>query len=362
MKNLFQGVYQGTKVLVTGHTGFKGSWLCLWLKALGAELTGFSLDPPSDPYHFDLLKLEMNHVIGDLRHEEDLQKVFDQAKPEMVFHLAAQPLVRRSYRNPAETFDTNVMGTVNLLEAVRNTASVKAVVNVTSDKCYDNKEWVWGYRENDPMGGHDPYSCSKGCAELVTQSYQRSFFHGEGASRALLASARSGNVIGGGDWGGDRLIPDVIRAVSKNETTHIRSPRAIRPWQHVLDPLSGYLMLGWRLLTGERKTAEAWNFGPTNPEAITVLSLVQRMNELWQAVKFKVDQDPNAPHEVTFLKLDCTKAHHLLGWQSVWTQAQAISQTCRWYQSYLEEGKVISAEQLKTYVEAAREQKLPWVM
>jgi CDP-glucose 4,6-dehydratase len=362
MEDLFKGIYKGARVLVTGHTGFKGSWLCLWLKALGAELTGFSLNPPSEPNHFELLKLNMNHVIGDLRHKETLQRVFDQAKPEVVFHLAAQPLVRRSYQNPAETFETNVLGTVNLLEAARNTDSVKAIVNVTSDKCYDNREWVWGYRENDPMGGHDPYSCSKGCAELVTQTYQRSFFHAHSGNQALLASVRSGNVIGGGDWGEDRLIPDVIRAVSRNETTHIRSPRAIRPWQHVLDPLSGYLMLGWRLFAGERKSAEAWNFGPTNPEAITVQSLVERMNHLWPAIKYEINQDPSAPHEVTFLKLDCTKAHHLLGWQSVWTQSQAIRQTCSWYRSYLEEKKVGSHKQLQTYIQAAREKRLPWVM
>src|SRR5208283_3356263 len=266
---MFGDVYTGKKVLITGHTGFKGSWLAMWLQELGANIVGYSLNPPSNPNHFDLLiqpsgpltlrpsdPPTLQSVIGDILDADKLFDTFQRYRPEIVFHMAAQPLVRYSYRNPVETFETNVMGTINVFEACRNTDSVRAVVNVTSDKCYENREWVWGYHENDPMGGYDPYSASKGCAELITASYRRSFFNAEAS--ALLASARAGNVVGGGDWADDRLIHDIMRAVSNNEKVIIRNPGHTRPWQHVLEPLSGYLMLGQKLLEARQEFAEGW--------------------------------------------------------------------------------------------------------
>ena len=279
---MFRGVYKGKKVLVTGHTGFKGSWLSLWLIKLGAKVIGYALEPPTNSNHFELLNLDMVSIIGDIRDRDRLNAIFKKYKPEVVFHLAAQPLVRYSYINPVETFETNVMGTINVFEACRITESVKAIVNITSDKCYENKEWIWGYRESDPLGGYDPYSASKGCAELVTSSYRKSFFNPEDYSKkhnTLLASARSGNVIGGGDWGKDRLIPDIVRAISKNEKLYIRNPKATRPWQHVLEPLSGYLFLGQMLLEGKTEFADAWNFGPNegcHTDVETVVKKIKR--------------------------------------------------------------------------------------
>jgi len=349
----FGGIYRQRKVLVTGHTGFKGSWLAYWLLKMGANVCGYALPPPTNPNHFDLLKLDMESHIGDIRDIKRLLAVLALFRPEIVFHLAAQPLVRLSYKEPRETFETNVMGTINVLEACRQTPSVRAIVNITSDKCYKNKEWVWGYRENDPMGGFDPYSASKGCAELVASSYRNSFFnladYGRGHS-LLLASCRAGNVIGGGDWAQDRLIPDIMKAVSKGETVIIRSPNATRPWQHVLEPLSGYLLVGQKLLEGKKEFAEAWNFGPGDNSSISVEEVLKQIQKYWPNINYKIDQDTNAPHEANLLKLDCSKAHIKLGWKETWNSLEAFKNTTNWYRIYYEENFVVTEEQINQFV------------
>ncbi|MGH8555996.1 MAG: CDP-glucose 4,6-dehydratase, partial [Methylococcales bacterium] len=277
--NLFGDCYRGRRVLLTGHTGFKGSWLALWLRHLGAEVTGLALAPATTPNHWDMLGLDISEHRIDIRDAGAMQRAALEARPNIVFHLAAQPLVRRSYRDPLETWSTNVMGTANLLEACRKISGLQTIVAVTTDKCYLNQEWPWGYRETDPLGGHDPYSASKAGAELVAASYRASFFHGE--NTPLLATARAGNVIGGGDWLEDRLVPDLIRALTKNETLEIRSPGATRPWQHVLDSLSGYLLLGQKLLECRQDFAEAWNFGPDPESNRTVAEVLAGLSKHW---------------------------------------------------------------------------------
>ena len=333
-------IYNNRRVLITGHTGFKGSWLCLLLHKLGADVYGYALDPPTQPSLFKEAKIGelMTSFIGDIRDYENLLKVIQQVQPEIVFHLAAQPLVRESYKNPVETYSINVMGTVHLLEACRNTKSVKAIVNVTTDKCYDNKEWHWGYRENEPMGGYDPYSNSKGCSELVTSSYRNSYFNNAkyGAHGVAVASARAGNVIGGGDWAEDRLIPDFIRAISKGEEVMIRSPYAIRPWQHVLEPLTGYLMLAEILFSEGPKFAEGWNFGPDDRDAKNVKWITNTICNLWgDGASFSLDKDPR-PHEANYLKLDCSKAKSDLGWIPKWDIETTLKSIVDWNKAYLE--------------------------
>jgi CDP-glucose 4,6-dehydratase len=351
----FNGVYRGKRVLITGHTGFKGSWLSIWLKMLGAEVIGYSLEPPSDPSNFEACGLQdkLIHVHGDIRDYEHLLSVFKSYDPEFVFHLAAQPLVRLSYKDPRLTYETNVMGTVNLLEAVRSANSVRVMINVTSDKCYENREWVWGYRENDPVGGHDPYSSSKGCAELVTTAYRRSFFSSEEYGRKHrvgLASARAGNVIGGGDWGQDRLIPDCIRALSRGEEISIRNPNAIRPWQHVLEPLSGYLLLGTKLWYHGSRYSGAWNFGPMDDEIWPVHKVVEKVCSLWsKELESKIrypKSDIQNPHEAHWLKLDCSKARFELAWRPVYSLEHALEKTISWYKEYYQER---SCEEIRRY-------------
>lgn len=324
--------WHGKKVFLTGHTGFKGSWLTLWLQKLGAKLTGYALDPPTQPSLFQLVRggEAMRSIIADIRDAEALARAMQDAKPDIVIHMAAQALVQRSYANPLETYATNVMGTVHLLEAVRSTDSVKVVLVVTSDKCYENREWPWGYREIEPMGGHDPYSSSKGCAELVTAAYRNSFFHDR---EVFVASARAGNVIGGGDWAKDRLVPDILRAIEAGGIVSIRSPNAIRPWQHVLEPLHGYLLLVEKLYTEGAAWAEGWNFGPadedTRPVQWIVDQLVRHMGARWQL-------DGNAqPHEACILKLDCSKARQRLGWQPRWGLERALEAIVAWQLAYL---------------------------
>ena len=331
-------IYRGKRVFVTGHTGFKGSWLSIWLKKLGAQVIGYSLEPPTTPNNFEACDLEskITHLHGDIRDLEHLQAVFEKYNPEIVFHLAAQPLVRLSYAEPHATYETNVMGTINVLEAVRETESVRVVVNVTSDKCYENKEWVWGYRENDPMGGHDPYSSSKGCAELITSAYLRSFFSRddhENKHNVALASVRAGNVIGGGDWGEDRLIPDCIRALSQGKEIVIRNPDAIRPWQHVLEPLSGYLLLGAKLWYNGTRHSGAWNFGPTDGEVWTVEDVVKDIIRLWGKGSYRVDSQGN-PHEAHWLKLDCSKARIDLQWEPRYSVKKALEKIIEWYSMF----------------------------
>ena len=327
------GIWAGRRVLVTGHTGFKGSWLSLWLDAMGADVTGFALSPPTEPSLFAEARIArlVRHVEGDVRDLAAVSAVVEASRPEAIFHLAAQPLVRLSYVEPVETYATNVMGTVHLLEAARRTAGVKAIVCVTSDKCYENREWIWPYRESDPMGGHDPYSSSKGASELVVSAWRRSFFEAGGP---LLASVRAGNVIGGGDWAADRLLPDLVRAFVAGVAPLIRAPDAVRPWQHVLEALGGYLMIAERLLAGEKRFADAWNFGPSDEDARPVSWIVERMRAAWGggAADAVPDTGPR-PHEAGLLRLDCSKARAALGWRPGLTLDQALDWIVAWHKA-----------------------------
>jgi CDP-glucose 4,6-dehydratase len=307
------------RVFITGHTGFKGGWLSLWLLQLGAKVTGYALAPTTVRNIFELANVAtgMRDVRGDIRNFDALFGAIKTHKPEIIFHLAAQPIVKRSYQDPIETYSTNVMGTVNLLESVRKAEGIRAIVNITTDKCYENKEWVWGYRENEPMGGYDPYSNSKGCSELVTSSFRSSFFNASNYANhgVAIASARAGNVIGGGDWASNRLIPDIIKAYQSNAVAQIRNPNAIRPWQHVLEPLRGYLMLAERLYEKGPEFAEAWNFGPTDQDVMPVNWIAERLRSLWGSdAKWEVDTEKH-PHEATLLKLDISKAKEKLDWK-----------------------------------------------
>ena len=348
-------LWRGRRVLLTGHTGFKGAWLGLWLRRLGAEVEGYALEPPSEPSLFALTDgapVDHSHR-ADIRSLETLSKVVDTFRPEVVFHLAAQALVRPSYDDPVETYGTNVMGTVHLLETVRRTPGVRAVVVVTSDKCYENREWVWPYREDEPMGGHDPYSNSKGCAELVTAAYRASYFGSDAADGEIpaIATVRAGNVIGGGDWGRDRLLPDIVRGVVAGETVHIRSPQAIRPWQYVLEPLAGYLLLAEHLLRHGRAFAEAWNFGPEPRDARPVGWIVERMAGHW-GPELRWTQAPGPhPHEAHTLKLDASKAAHRLGWRPRLPLAEALEWLVEWYRGWRagEDARRLCETQIKRY-------------
>jgi len=362
---MFGNVYKDKKVLITGNTGFKGSWLALWLLNLGARIVGYSLDLPTDPNHHEILNLNFETIYGDVRDLEKLRMSIESFQPDIVFHMAAQSLVWKSYESPVETFETNVIGTVNVFEACRRIESVKAIVNVTSDKCYENREWVWGYRENDPMGGHDPYSASKGCAELVTASYRKSFFPLEEYQKShqtLVASARAGNVIGGGDWGNNRLVPDIMRATSQNERVQIRNPQATRPWQHVLEPLSGYLLLGQQLLEGKRGFSEAWNFGPSYEGHRNVLAVVRELQKHWSNIDYKIKADEKKLHEANLLKLDCSKAYAKLKWKSVWDSSTTLTKTAQWFRAYFESSGVLSGEQLTEYITDAKHKQISWAV
>ena len=329
--------WRGKRVLLTGHTGFKGSWLALWLQSLGTEVTGYALQPPTVPSLFETAKVGdgMKSVIADIRDLPALQQAMADARPEVVIHMAAQPLVRLSYQNPVETYATNVMGTVHLLEAVRQTPGVKAVVNITTDKCYENREWVWSYRENEPMGGYDPYSNSKGCAELVSAAYRSSFFNAKEHAKhgVAIATVRAGNVIGGGDWAQDRLIPDILVAFEGKQAARIRNPHAIRPWQHVLEPLRGYLTLAERLYQHGPDYAEGWNFGPNDEDAKTVGWIVEQISALWgQDAAWQVDAGEH-PHEAVYLKLDISKARSRLNWHPALNLKQALQLIVDWSQA-----------------------------
>jgi len=343
--------WRGKRVFLTGHTGFKGGWLSLWLQQLGAELQGYALAPPTQPHNlFTEARVAegMASTIGDIRDLAALQASLCAFRPDVVIHMAAQPLVRYSYAEPVETYATNVMGTVHLLEAVRRSPGVRAVVSVTTDKCYENKEWPWGYREDEPMGGHDPYSNSKGCAELVTSAYRRSFL---GQAGVALASARAGNVIGGGDWASDRLVPDILRAFERGEPVVIRNPASTRPWQHVLEPLAGYLTLAQALWERGEDCAEGWNFGPLDEDARPVQWIVERLVERWgQGARWLLDGGTH-PHEAHYLKLDISKARARLAWQPRWRLGEALDRIVTWHQAWLarEDVRALCLRQIDDY-------------
>jgi len=332
--------WKGKKVFITGHTGFKGSWLSLWLQDMGAVVKGYALDPNTTPSLFTKAKVDqyMDSEIGDITNLNHIKESMKSFNPEVVIHMAAQPLVRLSYQEPALTYATNVMGTVNVLEAARKCSNLKAIVSVTTDKCYENKEWAWGYRENEPMGGHDPYSSSKGCAELVTAAYRKSFFND--ASSAFLASARAGNVIGGGDWSADRLIPDILRAFEKKEPVIVRNPLSTRPWQHVLEPISGYLVLAQHLFEEGSNVAEGWNFGPKDEDCKPVSWILDRMVTNWgNGASWELDKNNN-PHEAGYLKLDCSKAAMRLNWYPKWNLEYTLESIINWHQNYMSQNNI----------------------
>ena len=357
--------YRGRRVFVTGHTGFKGAWLAEWLGTLGADITGYALDPPTEPSLFAALDLgaRLTHVVADIRDRDRLVAEVNLARPSMIFHLAAQPLVRRAYAEPHETFDTNVMGTVNVLEAARACPSVRALVVVTSDKCYQNLETGRAFSETDPMGGRDPYSASKGCAELVTSAYRESFF----VDGAAIASARAGNVMGGGDWAADRIIPDSVRALAAGEPVVVRNPDAVRPWQHVLEPLSGYLWLAASMLRDGRRYEGAWNFGPTEAGgARPVRWVVDRFVDEWGSGSWTTPANAGRPpHEAHYLSLDSSKARQQLGWAPVWGAQTAVRHTASWYRDYHgapATARELVGRQLRTYEADARAAGLPWAV
>ncbi|OQW86958.1 MAG: CDP-glucose 4,6-dehydratase [Rhodoferax ferrireducens] len=349
--------WRGKRVLLTGHTGFKGSWLSLWLQSLGVQVHGLALAPPTTPNLFTVAQVASgmaSHTIGDIRDLVTVQQAMQSAQPDIVIHMAAQPLVRLSYAEPVETYATNVMGTVHVLESARHTPSVKSIVVVTTDKCYENKEWAWGYRENEPMGGHDPYSNSKGCAELVTSAYRNSFLQSGGVA---VASARAGNVIGGGDWAADRLVPDILRAFEANQPVVIRNPHATRPWQHVLEPLSGYLTLAEHLYLDGQAFAEGWNFGPQDDDAKPVQWIVECMVTHWGNDASWQQDGSTHPHEAGYLKLDISKAKARLGWQPRWPLTTALEKIAAWHHAYLHLANMreFTIEQIQNYAQPQKE-------
>ena len=351
--NLFNNIYQNKKVFLTGNTGFKGSWMAFWLQKLGANVVGYSLESNTTPNHFSLLGLDYQTYFHNICDLDFLQKSMIEADPEIVFHLAAQPLVRYSYINPIETYQTNVMGTVNLLEASRNCKNLKAIVVITTDKCYENIGQKEGYKEIDRMGGFDPYSSSKGAAEIVVSSYRNSFFNLEVFQKehnTLVASARAGNVIGGGDWSMDRLIPDIIISAVKTEKTLIRYPKSTRPWQHVLEPIFGYLLLGEKLLNAQKEFAEAWNFGPEENETLTVEEVLRVAEKHWNKIQYEADQNHNHFHEANLLSLNIDKAKIKLGWNPKWNSAMAIEKTINWYKEYYAHKQLLTELDLKNYI------------
>ena len=345
-------IYNGKRVFVTGHTGFKGSWLCCLLQEFGAEVAGFALEAGYKPSHYDLINLNIESTIGNILDKEHLKESIKSFQPEVLFHLAAQPLVRESYRDPLNTYNTNVMGTLNVLESIRECPSVKTAIIITTDKVYENQEWTYSYRENDILGGYDIYSSSKACCELLIKSYTRSFFNISDYKRGhktLIATVRAGNVIGGGDWSPDRLIPDIVKSTAQNKITKIRNPSAIRPWQHVLDCLYGYLLLGEKLIQEREEFTGAWNFAPHSYEAKTVREIADISKSIWQSIQIEFEEPKEKLHEAMFLKLDNSKAITNLGWQPRWDTDLAVAKTIEWYKSYYMEDRIITKDQLKDF-------------
>ena len=346
-------IYKGKKVLITGHTGFKGSWLSYWLKQEGAEVFGYSLKPMTEPNHFDLLKCNLKSSFNNICDLNRFKKFINETNPEIIFHLAAQPLVRQSYIDPIETYQTNVIGTANLLESIKNNQFVKAVIVITTDKCYKNLNQSQGYKESDVLGGYDPYSSSKACVELLVSSFRDSFFNPKeygNKHQILISTARAGNVIGGGDWSEDRLIPDLIKNAFSGKTTKIRFPNSTRPWQHVLDPLMGYLMLGEKLLKGETQFAEAWNFGPEEFDILSVKELAMKSKKSWDKIDFEVQNNQNELHEANLLSLNIDKAKTLLGWKPKWNSSVAIQKTIEWYEKFYNSNIILTDIQLKEFI------------
>jgi CDP-glucose 4,6-dehydratase len=365
MPTYFKDTYRNRKVLITGHTGFKGSWLSYWLWKLDAEVSGYALAPETVPNHFDLLKTPIKSYIYNLSNYDALINAVNETNPEIVFHLAAQPYVRYSYKNPKETYNTNVIGTLNVLEAARQNNNIKAVVVITTDKVYENNEWNRGYIEIDRLGGHDPYSSSKACCEILINSYRNSFFkkgNSENENKALIATARAGNVIGGGDWGQDRLIPDIVKNAYRKTETFIRNPDAVRPWQHVLESLSGYLLLGEKLLNGKMEFAEAWNFGPAVDENNSVRDVGEFSQEIWDKIILNYNENQqNLLHETKILKIDSTKANSKLPWIPVLNNEEAIEKAILWYREFYENKSVITEKQLMQYLQKAESKNVSWI-
>ena len=356
---MFGGIYRNKRVLVTGHTGFKGSWLCKWLNHLGAEVFGYSLNPSTEPNHFDLSNPNVNSHINNIKDLNSVRDFITKSEPEIIFHLAAQPLVIESYKEPLETFTTNIIGTANILEAARYTDTVKAVIIITTDKCYKNKECIYGYRETDELGGYDPYSASKACTELVTESYKNSFFK-EDNTGLLIASARAGNVLGGGDWTSNRIFKDIAIAASEKEKLILRNPESIRPWQHVLEPLSGYLLLGQLLFQNRKEFAEPWNFGPSYNSNITVRELVNIVKKRWNDIE--VEFEKPKIYESKYLMLDSSKAYNKLKWKPVWEIDLTVNNTIDWYKNYYEKKIVKTDDQIVNFIQDAQKNKLSWAL
>lgn len=351
----FNDIYRGKRVLVTGHTGFKGSWLSIWLNELGAEVIGYALDPYTEKDNFLLSKVgeRMMDIRGDVRDRRHLEEVFEKYRPEIVFHLAAQPLVRMSYENPVETYETNVMGTINILECIRKTYETRIGIMVTTDKCYENREQIWGYRETDPLGGYDPYSSSKGATEIAISSWRNSFFNPKDYEKHCksIASVRAGNVVGGGDWSRDRIIPDCIRALEKGEPINIRSPRAVRPWEHVLEPLNGYLLLGQRMLEEKNRYSEAWNFGPEMDSIVPVWEIGEKLIRYYGEGFLRDISSEENVHEAQLLSLDISKARFKLGWRPRWNIDRTIEKTVEWYRRYrTEDVYSLCIEQIREFM------------
>ncbi len=362
MTKLFGGIYQNKKVLITGTTGFKGSWLALWLQQLGANVLGFSLPTNTTPSHFKLLNLPIENIHGDIRDLQLLKETFQSFQPDIVFHMAAQALVLPSYADPVDTYTTNVTGSMNVYEAARATSSVQAIVSITTDKVYENKEWDWGYRECDRLGGYDPYSSSKACMEIMTSSYRNSFLNLKDFDKKhqiLLATARAGNVIGGGDWAAQRLIPDIARSTSLNQTVVVRNPYSTRPWQFVLEPLAGYLSLGKKLLEKETFYAQGWNFGPIEPAEWSVEKVLRYAQKIWPTLNYKTDAGEKS-HEAKLLKLDCTMAQKYLGWTPVWNTEETLHHTMSWYKNFYENSQLCTHQDLKAFISAATDKQIDW--